>query len=98
MCCGSLGYLIVWHGLYRVDQIRKEDGVLDEENGDVVANDIWEVLAMNADGRRGIIYRNSPAVSTLPLSPATVDIRTNIGVSLPAAERNDAAVMSDQSA
>jgi hypothetical protein len=30
----------VWSRLYRMDQVRKEDCVLDEEHRDVVANDV----------------------------------------------------------
>lgn len=36
----SLGYLIIWAWLHGVDEIRELDGVLDEEDWNVVANDI----------------------------------------------------------
>lgn len=39
---GRLGDLIVGTRLDRVDEIGESDGVLDEEDGDVVADNIWE--------------------------------------------------------
>ncbi len=37
---GGLGNLIVRHWLNRVDKVREADGILDEEDGNVVSNDI----------------------------------------------------------
>ncbi len=37
---GGLRDLIVRHGLDRVDEVGEADGVLDEEDGNVVSNDI----------------------------------------------------------
>jgi hypothetical protein len=37
---GRLGDLIVWPWLDGVDQIREPNGILDEENGNVVSNDV----------------------------------------------------------
>lgn len=37
---GSLGDFIVAAGLDGVDEVGEKDGVLDEEDGDVVSNDI----------------------------------------------------------
>lgn len=40
MCSGSLGNLIIATGLHGVDQVRKKNCILDEEDGNVVADDI----------------------------------------------------------
>lgn len=40
MSGGSLRDLVAWAGLYGVDQIGELDGILDEEYGDVVTNNI----------------------------------------------------------
>jgi hypothetical protein len=39
---GALRDLLVGAGLDGVDEVGEEDGVLDEEDGDVVADDVWE--------------------------------------------------------
>jgi hypothetical protein len=36
----SLRNLVVWPGLYSMNEIREFDGILDEEYGDVVSNEI----------------------------------------------------------
>ena len=45
MCSGSLGDFAVWLRLDRMDEIWEEDGILDEENRDVVSNDILTLSA-----------------------------------------------------
>lgn len=40
MCSSSLRDLIIWARLYRVDEIRELNSILNEEDWDVVANDI----------------------------------------------------------
>lgn len=40
MSRGSLGNLIIWAWLHRVDKIRELYSILDEEDWDVVANNI----------------------------------------------------------
>lgn len=41
---GGLGDLVVAARLDGVDQVGKEDRVLDEEDGDVVSNDIYRLM------------------------------------------------------
>lgn len=43
MSGGCLGNFIVLSWLDGVDQIRELDGVLDEEDRDVVSNNIWKL-------------------------------------------------------
>lgn len=38
--------LVIWARLHRVDEIRKPDSILDEENWDVVSNDILGTLVV----------------------------------------------------
>jgi hypothetical protein len=45
-CC-CLWNLSVWLGLDSVDQIREFDSILDEKDGDVVADDIFIALVKN---------------------------------------------------
>lgn len=40
VCGSSLGDLVVAAGLDGVNEIREQDGILDEENGDVISNNI----------------------------------------------------------
>ena len=40
MSCCALWYFVVWTRLYRVNEVGKEDRILDEEYGDVVANNV----------------------------------------------------------
>jgi hypothetical protein len=44
MSSSGLGNLAVWPGLDSMDQIWELDGILNEEDGDVVTNDIWKKL------------------------------------------------------
>jgi hypothetical protein len=44
MSSSGLGDLAVWPGLDSMDQIWELDGILNEEDGDVVTNDIWKKL------------------------------------------------------
>jgi hypothetical protein len=37
----SLRYLIIWSWFDSMDQVRKFDGVLNEKDGDVVANHVY---------------------------------------------------------
>lgn len=41
MGSGGLGDFIITAGLDGVDQVGEEDGVLDEEDGDVVSNQVY---------------------------------------------------------
>lgn len=41
MSSSGLGNLAVWSRLDSMDQVRELDGILDEEYGDVVTNDIY---------------------------------------------------------
>lgn len=114
MGSGRLGNLIVRARLDRVDEVGELDGILDEEDRDVVSNNIKVAFV----GVTGQCQRTFPfshgqvsstynrvanpwtslAVSALPRDPATVEKRTNTGVSLPAAPRKEAAVRLLQSA
>lgn len=45
--CGRLGDLVVRAGLHRVDEVRELDGILNEEHGDVVSNDVCVVSVVS---------------------------------------------------
>ena len=86
-----------------MNEIREKNGVIDEEYWSVDANNVLNTesavsfLTPGLPPYQSFLHRwpscTSLAKSTLPLSPTAVDIRANIGVSLPALERNAAAVM-----
>lgn len=91
-----------------MDEIGKLDGILDEEHGDRIPYEIKyafvcvAVIPVSAYPvtwcSRGSYNRvanpcTSLTVSALPLDPATVEKRTNVGVFFPFSPRNEAAVM-----
>jgi hypothetical protein len=41
MGSSSLRDFVIWTGFDGMDEIRKLNGILDEENWDIIADDIW---------------------------------------------------------
>ena len=74
---GRLGNLIVRLGLHGMDEVRKLDRILNEEDGDVVADEIPDALVRVEFDREP---RTSRGVSADPRDPATVEKRTKTGV------------------
>lgn len=106
MASSSGGNFAVWSGLYAVYQIWELDGVLDEEHGDIVADNIKVALVgITLDGQSlchhfdKLAYNlvakpwTSLTVSELPLDPATVEKRIKIGVCFPSFARKEAPVI-----
>ena len=79
--------------LGRVNEVRKLDGVLDEEHRDVVADDVpVAFFGIELDREAAHIAGKSAE----PLFPATVEKRTKAGVFSPARWKMSARVMSDK--
>ena len=57
---GCLGNFIVLSWLDGVDQVRELDGILNEEDGNVVSNNIWKCLALLCITELLPSYKNSP--------------------------------------
>lgn len=43
---GRLRYFVIWTRLHRMNEIRELNSVLNEENWDIIANNIWELLVV----------------------------------------------------
>lgn len=56
----GLGDFVVAAGLDGVDQIGEENGILDEEDGDIVADDIFTTVRMGKESSQGasLTYRS----------------------------------------
>lgn len=102
---GSLGNLIIRRRFDRVNQVRELDSILYEEDRNVVSNNVKvslisvatmvsAVFAVPGEMTYNRVAKpwTSRAVSALPLDPATVEKRTNVGVVFPLELRNEAAV------
>ena len=75
-----------------MDDIRKPNSVLNEENGYVVANNIpIALLSVELDSKS---TKTSQTVSALPRLPSTVENRRNTGVSLEVSVRTPTDVTS----
>ncbi len=76
-----------------MNEIRKLDGVLNEEHRDIIADDVpVSFVRIQLDGDP----RTSRARSAEPLFPATVENRTKAGTRSPARAKTSALVRSDR--
>ena len=90
--CLSLRNLIMGLWLSCMDDIRKLNSALNEENGYVVANNIpIALLSVELDSKS---TKTSQTVSALPRLPSTVENRRNTGVSLEVSVRTPTDVTS----
>ena len=79
-CATRLRDFVVWLGLHRMDQIRKFDRVLNEEDRDIVADQVPHALVgVELDRKAAYVPRRIG----VPRDPATVENRRKTGVSLP---------------
>lgn len=73
----ALGYFGVGLGLYRVDEVRKFDGVLDEEYRGIVAHQVEVALAGVEFGGKAANVAHGVGRAR---KPCTLEKRTNTGV------------------
>ena len=77
----ACGKPLIRFRLHRMDEVREPDGVLDEEDRDVVADDVpVAFLGIELDGKAAHVAGEVER----PLLPATVEKRTKAGVFSPA--------------
>lgn len=63
MCCSSLGHLMIWAWLDRVNQIRELNTILNKEDWNIISHDIYPIttLASSSPSHSPTgVYQNSP--------------------------------------